>query len=80
MDYYITKYQGKMMESMTPLFQTMLAQASDAAPATADAAATTEDVARVVHACKPMSCLGISRRACLQAKYELSAFLAQMLV
>ena len=23
MDYYITKYQGKMMESMTPLFQTM---------------------------------------------------------
>ena len=25
MDFYITKYQGKMMESMTPLFQSMLA-------------------------------------------------------
>ena len=24
MDFYITKYQGKMMESMTPLFQSML--------------------------------------------------------
>ena len=23
MDFYITKYQGKMMESLTPLFQTM---------------------------------------------------------
>ena len=24
MDFYITKYQGKMMEALTPLFQTML--------------------------------------------------------
>eukprot|EP00959_Pyramimonas_sp_CCMP1952_P177673 3713684-Pyramimonas_sp.AAC.1 len=24
MDFYIAKYQGKMMESMTPLFQSML--------------------------------------------------------
>ena len=24
MDYYITKYQGKMMESMTPFFQSLL--------------------------------------------------------
>ena len=24
MDFYITKYQGKMMESLTPLFQSML--------------------------------------------------------
>ena len=23
MDFYITKYQGKMMESLSPLFQTM---------------------------------------------------------
>jgi hypothetical protein len=23
MDYYITKYQGKMMQSITPLFQAM---------------------------------------------------------
>ena len=23
MDFYITKYQGKMMQSLTPLFQTM---------------------------------------------------------